>query len=74
MKLFTTITLLSAVLFSHVTATPDCYDMSVTEMREDYLELLPTLLFHGKVDWMNLQSGNNCGFYTYGDVFFQSFN
>lgn len=53
-------------------ATPDCFDFSVTTHLSEYFDFLPKLLFYGNVDWMRLQPGKNCGFYTYGDVFFQS--
>ena len=48
--------------------------MSVTSTVDDYIELLPKLMFYGQVDWLKLQPGKNCGFYTYGDVFFKSFD
>lgn len=57
-----------------VWATPDCYDFSVTTLSTSYFEVLPTLLYYGKVDWLTLNSGKNCAFYTYGDVFFQSYS
>ncbi len=63
-----------ALLSSIAIATPDCYDFSVTEKREDYMDMLPKLLFYGQVDWLKLQSGKNCAFYTYGDVFFRSYH
>jgi len=55
-------------------ATPDCYDYSVTTLREDYFEFLPKMLFYGKSDWLALKHGENCAFYTYGDVFFRSYH
>lgn len=45
---------LIAALSSVTLATPDCYDFSVTEKREDKMDLLPKLLFYGSVDWLNL--------------------
>jgi hypothetical protein len=64
----------STLLLSLVSATPDCYDFSVTEKREDYMEFLPNMLYYGQVDWLKIQGGKNCAFYTYGDVFFQSYH
>jgi hypothetical protein len=66
--------LLLAGLFYLALATPDCYDFSVTELRDDYIEVLPLLIYYGQVDWLKLKTGNNCGFYTYKDVFFQSYD
>jgi hypothetical protein len=43
-------------------------------MSDDYFELLPKMLFYGNVDWMKLQGGKNCGFYTYGDVFVRTYD
>ena len=65
---------LFSVLAAFVTATPDCYDYSVTTISEDYFDLLPKMLFYGNVDWMKLQGGKNCGFYTYGDVFIRTYD
>ena len=64
----------STLLLSLVSATADCYDFSVTEKREDYMEFLPNMLYYGQVDWLKIQGGKNCAFYTYGDVFFQSYH
>lgn len=47
MKLF-----ILAALLSTVFATPDCYDYSVTTLRQDYFEVLPKLLFYGQTDWL----------------------
>jgi hypothetical protein len=74
MKSSLTALLLLAALSSVTYATPDCYDFSVTEIRNDYIDMLPKLLFYGQVDWLKLYSGKNCAFYTYGDVFFRSFD
>ena len=68
-----TLTILSLLILS-VVATPDCYDFSVTSKKTDYLEVLPSLLFYRQVDWLMLESGQNCGFYTYGDVFLKSYD
>ena len=65
---------LALILATTVLATPDCYDYSVTTLRTDYFEVLPLLLYYGKVDWMKLNAASNCAFYTYGDVFFQSYS
>ena len=35
------------ILFGSVSATPDCYDFSVTTMNTTYFEMLPELLFYG---------------------------
>ena len=37
----------SLLLILRVTATPDCYDFSVSNIRDDYFEVLPKLLFYG---------------------------
>ena len=66
--------LISALLLSLAAATPDCYDFSVTSPQSDYFELLPQMLFYGNIDWMKLQGGKNCGFYTYGDVFLRTYD
>lgn len=65
---------LASLAISLVSGTPDCYDWSVTEKRDDYMEFLPNMLYYGQVDWIKLQGGKNCAFYTYGDVFFQSYH
>lgn len=65
---------LFSVLLALVSATPDCYDYSVTTLSEDYFEVLPKMLFYGNIDWMKLQGGKNCGFYTYGDVFIRTYD
>jgi hypothetical protein len=39
--------ILALALLSTVLATPDCYDYSVTTLRDDYFEILPKLLFYG---------------------------
>ncbi len=46
----------------------------MTTLKEDYFEFLPRILFYGNVDWMVLEPGKNCGFYTYGDVFIKSYD
>jgi hypothetical protein len=69
-----TILLLSAAALAIVSATPDCYDFSVTTQSEDFFDMLPKMLFYGNVDWMKLQGGKNCGFYTYGDVFLRTYD
>jgi hypothetical protein len=66
--------ILVLALLSTVLATPDCYDYSVTTLRDDYFEVLPKLLFYGQTDWLTIQPGENCAFYTYGDVFFKSYH
>ena len=66
--------IIAAVLLSSVLATPDCYDFSVTQVKANYLEILPTLLYFNHVDWMLLDPGQNCAFYTYGDVFFKAYD
>jgi hypothetical protein len=43
-------------------------------MNTTYFEILPKLLFYGQTDWISLQERKNCGFYTYGDVFFKSYH
>ena len=67
------IALLAIAFVSQTLATPDCYDFSVTE-KVDNFEFLPKILYYGQVDWLNLQTGKNCAFYTYGDVFFRSYH
>ena len=37
-----------------VMATPDCYDKSVTALRQDYMDVLPQMLFYGKIDWLTI--------------------
>lgn len=66
---------LALAAFAHLTlATPDCYDFSVTTAQDSFFEMLPKMLYYGNVDWMKLQAGKNCGFYTYGDVFIKSYD
>ena len=63
------------LLLSSVRGTADCYDFSVTtSLDTSYFEILPMLLFYGTTDWLSLQQHQNCGFYTYGDIFFKSYN
>ena len=45
----------------------------MTERLEDF-EFLPKILYYGQVDWLKLETGKNCAFYTYGDVFFRSYH
>lgn len=47
---------LALLIATTVWATPDCYDYSVTTLRKDYFEVLPLLLYYGKIDWMYLNS------------------
>ncbi|TNV84657.1 hypothetical protein FGO68_gene14300 [Halteria grandinella] len=68
-----TLLILSAAL-ALVSAAPDCYDYSVTTPSADYFDMLPKMLFYGNVDWMTIQGGKNCGFYTYGDVFLRTYD
>ncbi len=49
--------IIAAVLLSSVLATPDCYDYSVTQIKPNYMEILPTILYFNKVDWLLLDSG-----------------
>ena len=49
--------IIAAVLLSSVLATPDCYDFSVTQVKQNYLEILPTFLYFNHVDWLLLDSG-----------------
>lgn len=65
---------ITALLFVLSRATPDCYDFSVTTLQDNTFELLPKMLFYTHVDWMTLDAGKNCGFYTYGDVFIKSYD
>jgi hypothetical protein len=64
--------IIAVLLLSSVIATPDCYDYSVTAVAPNYMEILPMFLYFGQVNWLTIEPGQNCGFYTYGDVFFKS--
>lgn len=66
--------LLGALLASSVLATPDCYDFTVTSLNKDYMEFLPMMAYYNKIDWLTIEPGKNCAFYTYGNVFFKSYN
>jgi hypothetical protein len=46
--------ILASAVLSMVLATPDCYDFSVTTLREDFFEPLPKLLFYGSTDWLTI--------------------
>jgi hypothetical protein len=47
------IALLAIAFLSQTSATPDCYDFSVTERSENF-DFLPKLLYYGSVDWLTL--------------------
>lgn len=66
--------ILALLLITETLATPDCYDFSVTRKRADFMEFLPLVMFYNKVDWLELDAGQNCAFYTYGNVHFKSYN
>ena len=67
--------LIFAFLFIlHVLGTPDCYDFSVTSINKEYMEILPSILYYRKLDQLILDPGQNCGFYTYGETFFKSYD
>ena len=67
-------TFLMSALFYHAAATPDCYDFTVTKIDRNYLEMLPLMMYYNHVDWLTIQGNSNCAFYTYEDVFFQSYD
>jgi hypothetical protein len=61
--------------FSLVLATPDCYSLasdSVSKRWKSYNE--PPGLDNFRVDWLTLKPGKNCAFYTFNDLYFNSFN
>ncbi|CDW71452.1 UNKNOWN [Stylonychia lemnae] len=66
--------ILIAIFSYSALATPDCYDFSVTKIIRDYMEIVPMFLYYNQVDWIVIQGGASCGFYTYGDVFYKSYS
>ena len=66
--------ILLAILVYSALATPDCYDFSVTKLNRDYMEVVPLFLYYNSVDWLTIQGNSNCGFYTYGDVFYKGYS
>ena len=66
--------ILAAILASSVLATPDCYDFTVTQLRKDYTEILPLMVYYNHIDYLTIDPGANCAFYTYGNTFFKSYN
>ena len=65
---------IAALLGLALGAAPDCWDQTVTKLRTDYIEPLPVALYYGKVDWFDINGSGQCGFYTYGNVYFESYN
>ncbi len=55
-------------------ATPDCYDESVSRKVPGYMDVLPSLLYYGQVDYMEIDAGANCAYYTYRDTLFRSYS
>jgi hypothetical protein len=66
--------IIASLLLALVGATPDCYDFTVTQVKKNYLEILPELIYFGHVDWLMLDAGQNCAFYTYEDVWFKAYD
>ena len=46
----------------------DCFGWSWTK-RASYMEMLPQLLYYDKVDWINLDPGRTCTFFSTEAVF-----
>lgn len=63
-------------LFAFATCTPDCYNFTegITRKWNSYSDAMPPNLDNKRMDWLTIQGGKNCGFYTFSDVFFSSFN
>ena len=36
----------AVLLFQAISATPDCYDFTVTKIKRDHLEVLPLLMYY----------------------------
>jgi hypothetical protein len=69
----------SFLLIPILAATPDCYNFTegITYKWNSYTDntSYPADAFPGKrLDWLSLKSGKNCGFYTFSDVYFASYN
>jgi hypothetical protein len=70
-------TYLVLVLLIHFarSTTPDCYsDQTVSKKWNGYSDVIPPELSGYRVDWFTIDAGSNCGFYTFGNVYFLSFN
>lgn len=65
---------LATLLVATVIATPDCYDGTVAKRDKSYMELLPKMMFYGQTDWLMLDAGANCAYYTYRDTLFKSYS
>lgn len=61
-----------ALLVASAFATPDCYDDTVSRIVPGYMDVLPTLMYYGQVDYMEIDAGSNCAYYTYRDTLFRS--
>ena len=63
-----------ALLVVSALATPDCYDESVSRRVPGYMDVLPSLMYYGQVDYMEIDAGANCAYYTYRDTLFRSYS
>lgn len=59
--------------------TPSCYDSNGDvgykwNSYQDTSGYPASFLYEKRVDWMVLEPGKNCGFYTSSDVYFASYN
>jgi hypothetical protein len=54
----------------------DCWDAQNSDVKinKDFMDILPQAMFYGRSEWMDLNAGASCDFYTYGDVFFRSYS
>lgn len=65
-----------SVLINFAFGTPDCYNFTegITKKWNGYEEIAIPSMSGKRMDWLTINSGKNCGFYTFSDVYFNSFN
>ena len=58
------------------TLAADCWDAQNADVKinKDFMDILPQAMFYGRSEWMDLNAGASCDFYTYGDVFFRTYD
>lgn len=63
-------------LSQFASGTPDCYNATagISKKWNGYKDILPPELNGMRADWLTISPGVNCGFYTFGNLFFNSFN
>ena len=68
MQLFLFLSLLCSYSFA-----TDCFAWSITK-RASTMEILPTLIYYDKVDWINLDATKTCSFKTFEAVMIKTYS